>query len=87
MTDFLFSFHSGPAERIWQGLKRQEFRRVRVAIEPGDRIFVYEVAPLAGVTGELTVIAVQHGSPEEILSLEPDEDSRAGARAYIDRGR
>jgi len=83
VSDFLFSFHSEPAARLYAGLKRHEFRRVRVAISPGDRILVYEVAPISCVTGQLTVLAVHHGPPEEVLALEEDEESRAGARAYV----
>ena len=70
----IFSLWSRYAEAIWSGEKRFEFRRRRIGITSGDRILVYETAPISSVTGEFIAGAIIAGIPGEVRR-------RAGAGA------
>ncbi|MCZ7536097.1 MAG: ASCH domain-containing protein [Acidimicrobiia bacterium] len=52
---WLLSIHPGFARALYAGDKRYEYRRRRVNLATGDRVLVYESAPVSAVTGEFKV--------------------------------
>jgi predicted transcriptional regulator len=75
------------AEAIYSGSKRFEFRRVRASINYGERVLVYESAPSSRLTGEFWVGNVVSASPSEVLTLEPNVESRRLAESYLSGAR
>lgn len=71
------------AEAIYKGLKGYEFRRVRSSLRSGDRVLMYECAPVSSLTGEFCVGKVVTSSPSELLRLEANVSMRAKAGAYL----
>lgn len=71
------------ADAIFSGIKRHEFRRVRVAFKPGDIVFVYEPVPVACLTGQFTVAGVKYGEADDLISLESTIGTQAVARCYL----
>ena len=65
---WLLAIRPGFAAALYDGSKRFEYRRRRVQIAPGDRILVYESAPVSAVTGEFHVGRVHSGAPESIVT-------------------
>lgn len=71
------------AQAMFSGVKRFEFRRVRVSVSTGDRVLVYESAPVALVTGEFNVGQVIIGTPAELGTIEQDVTIREAVRGYL----
>jgi predicted transcriptional regulator len=74
----ILSLRPSFASLIYSGSKAFEFRRVRMAATVGDRVLIYESAPVGRVTGEFVVGDIVYGPPGEILKM---AGSRAGAGA------
>jgi predicted transcriptional regulator/GNAT superfamily N-acetyltransferase len=83
----LLSLRSRHAERIYAGIKTWEFRRVRAALHPGDRVLIYESGGKGLITGEFTVAERVVGTPAEVVLREPNPESRADALAYLEGAR
>lgn len=79
----VMSIHSHHASRIYALTKLYEFRRVGSGFRPGDRIFIYETAPVSRVTGEAFVAAVEIGNSLTLGALEPDLREREHVNLYL----
>jgi predicted transcriptional regulator/ribosomal protein S18 acetylase RimI-like enzyme len=79
----LLALHARHASRIYAGAKIWEFRRVKAALFPGTRVFIYESAGVGVVTGEFVVAERRIGTPKEVVILEPNEQSRQDAAEYL----
>lgn len=62
----LISIRPRFAELILAGTKTVELRRVRPAVEEGDRVLLYASSPLRELIGSCTVAAVDVGSADEV---------------------
>jgi predicted transcriptional regulator len=56
------------ASALYDGSKRFEYRRRRVRLATGDRVLVYESAPVSAVTGEFSVGEVRSGAPDQLVT-------------------
>jgi len=79
----LMSIRPRFAKVIYSGAKQHEFRRTRVNLHKGDRVLIYESAPVSLVTGEFGVGNVSWGSPSELLSHERNSEARTDAYRYL----
>lgn len=79
----LFALQSVHAQRIYDGLKHYEFRRVFVRLPVGTRVLIYESGRVGQVTGEFLVASLVHGTPDQVVQLEQDRQSREDARLYL----
>jgi predicted transcriptional regulator len=87
---FLFSFHTEPAQAIYLGRKRVEFRRGHVNIAPGDRVLIYETKPVGLVTEQFDVAQVLYASPAAVLDNARDRtepETIEQARPYLEGAR
>src|ERR1039458_10613605 len=70
------------AEAIYNGIKCFEFRRCHVRIPVGSTVLLYEVRPVARLTGQFTVAEVIVGRAGDLIVLEPSsmrsEERRVG---------
>jgi len=64
----LLSIRPRYAEKIFQGMKQVELRRVRPNIQHGDHILVYVTAPIKALEGVLQVDYVIEDHPHELWS-------------------
>lgn len=71
------------ARAIYSKAKKFEFRRVRVRLEEGDRVLVYECAPVSHLTGEFRVGEVISGSVSQLVVLETEKSNKAAAKRYL----
>ena len=55
-------------DKIFEGIKRFEFRRVCCKKEP-DKIIIYSTAPIKKVVGEVEIIETLQDKPNEIWSI------------------
>jgi len=62
----LLSIRPKYAEKIFQGMKEVELRRVRPNIQHGDHILVYVTSPIKALEGVLQVDYVIEGHPSEL---------------------
>jgi len=62
----LLSIRPMYAEKIFQGLKKVELRRVRPKIQHGDYILVYVTSPIKALEGVLRVDYVIEDRPHEL---------------------
>lgn len=82
----VMSIRSMVADWMYAGRKRYEFRRVRVSIQAGDVIVVYEPGPRSKVTGWFTAGHIATGSVHEMLGLAGDLE-RDLVASYLEGGR
>jgi predicted transcriptional regulator len=81
--DVLLSIHPYHAARIFDGVKRTEFRRVRVRCVPPVRVWIYETAPVGMITGSADLAGVTEGPPAELLKYELDLEERPRLASYL----
>ena len=60
----VFAIRPALAVALLQGTKQIEFRRVRPALEPGDRVFVYSTSPTQAIVGDFECGKLFEGKPE-----------------------
>jgi predicted transcriptional regulator len=81
------ALHSYHAQRIYDRLKRWEFRRVHAKIPLGARVLIYESGKVGKITGEFRVEAKACGTPAQVLVWESNERSQLDAAHYLDGAR
>lgn len=64
----LLSINPEHVENILQGTKKFEYRKV-ASRRPATRIVIYSTAPVGMVVGEVEVMGMVGGSPEEVWQL------------------
>jgi predicted transcriptional regulator len=72
------------AEAIYNGIKCFEFRRCHVRIPVGSTVLLYEVRPVARLTGQFTVAEVIVGRAGDLIVLEPNSMAQEFAAAYLE---
>jgi len=78
----LISLRPEYAEEIYAGRKHYEFRRVRMRVEPGEVVVIYETLPVGAVTGEFTIAKVVFGGTE-LAGLERSKRRAEAAAEYL----
>jgi predicted transcriptional regulator len=71
------------ADAIYNGTKCFEFRRCYVRIPVGSIVLLYEIRPVARITGQFTVAEVIFGLPHDLIELESNRVARECAVAYL----
>jgi len=80
----LMTLHPTWADEIYSGRKRLEFRRVRMKVNPGDRVVICESGRRPRpVTGEFSIAAVHRGTPRQLARLETDKKRAKSVAAYL----
>lgn len=79
----LMSLRPKHAASVFNGFKLFEYRRTRVNVLSGDRVLLYESAPVSCVTGEFVVGCVRIDDPDALYRLEPVAEIRELVRAYL----
>ena len=70
----LLSIHPEYAEKIFDGTKRVELRRVRPRLQNGDLVIVYVSSPVKAVCGAFRVDNVVAGTaPDKLKALPKDK--------------
>jgi len=80
----MFSIAPVHVDAIASGLKRWEFRRVRVTLQPEDNVLIYATAPVSSVVARFRVGGVVMGTPEHVAALEEDPHQRCVASDYLE---
>lgn len=62
----LLSIHSQYAERIFNGAKTVELRRVRPRVQEGDWVLVYVPSPVKAIVGGFRVRSVVEAEPRDL---------------------
>ena len=62
----LLSIRPQYAEKIFDGTKKVELRRVKPYVSSGDTVLVYVSSPVKALRGKFTVANVLEGSPEKL---------------------
>ncbi len=62
----IFSVKPELAAALVAGTKKFEFRRVRPALNPGDRVYVYSTAPAQAIIGDFQCGEIYEGTPESV---------------------
>lgn len=81
----MLSLHPQHAQKLFEGDKRFELRRVRPRLSPGDEVLVYVTLPVGAVLGRFWVRRVIASRPEQLWSLVRGgcAVSRAAYREYF----
>lgn len=85
----LISIRPRFADLILDGSKTVELRRVRPAVEEGDRVLLYASSPVRELIGSCTVAAVDVGSADEVWTRHGPRTgvTRAEFDSYFDGAR
>jgi predicted transcriptional regulator len=83
MSTFVLALRPHHAQRLYDGTKTWEFRRVRAQIPVGALVLVYESRGAQAITGQFVVAEVVHGTPEQVLPRERNALSRSEAAEYL----
>ncbi len=79
----LVSIRPDFAAAVYTGLKRFEYRRVRMNVRRADRVLVYECRPISKITGEFLAGRLIFAPVRVLTDLEPDPELRRLVSAYL----
>ena len=71
------------ADAIYNGIKCFEFRRCYVRIPTGSTVLLYEIRPVARITGQFTVAEVIFGRAGDLIKLEANHVAQEFAATYL----